>query len=63
MRVWTSEIGSEVVVEVDIQVNSLYFGAIEESHKSWTSNTDSGVTVESTSAGVIKCEVIAKIDV
>ena len=62
MRDWISEIGSKIV-EVDIKVNSLYFRIIEESDNSWTSDTDSGVMLESTSVGAIKCEVIVKVDV
>ena len=38
-------------VEVDIEVNSLYFGTTEESDNSWTSDTSFGVTIESTSVG------------
>ena len=49
---------SEVGAEENIEVNSLYYKTIEESSNSYTSDTDSEASVESTSADAIKCEVI-----
>ena len=40
-------------------MNSVYFETIEELSNSWTFDTDSEVSVESTSADAIKCEGIA----
>ena len=43
-----SEIDAEVV-KVNVEASFLFLGMIEESDNSWTFNTDSGVTIESSS--------------
>ena len=43
------EISVVAVNEVDVEVNSLYFGEMEEYDNTWTSDTDSRVMVKSIS--------------
>ena len=56
-----SDISSEVVDEVIVNVNSLYLGEMKESDDSWIFDTYSGVTVKSIS--IPGFESVAAIDV